>query len=188
MALNEGQLVKQHSLPLTMKSYSKVMPGCSIGTAEKLLSVREQRSIQRNEAHKFCFPLTLSCPAKVKVSENGVKWHRSIVPTSKAYIEEFSRKKCAYGPPLHFLPQETARSNLTFLPVTVFSSGQPILVLQHVHTTLPSVLQGSHLNTVSEWMIWLSWGLNPGPPTLNGGHRNHNAIDTVLLGVDRCVR
>ena len=44
----------------------------------------EMKSVRENEANRFCFPLILRHPAKVKVTESGRKWQKSVVNISMA--------------------------------------------------------------------------------------------------------
>ena len=42
------------------------------------------KNVWENEASRFCFVLTLWSPGKVKVSESGIKWQKSMVSISMA--------------------------------------------------------------------------------------------------------
>ena len=45
------------------------------------------KSVQENEVNRFCSALTLKPPAKIKVTETGIRLKRLIVPTNKTGVE-----------------------------------------------------------------------------------------------------
>ena len=45
-------------------------------------------SVGENEDNMFCFALTLLPPGKVKVSEAGIKWYKSMVPINLAGMKK----------------------------------------------------------------------------------------------------
>ena len=48
----------------------------------------QMKSVWENEWDKFYFALILQPPDKIKVSESGIKWYKSLVPISMAGMKK----------------------------------------------------------------------------------------------------
>ena len=66
------------------------------------------RTVRENDSNWFCFMQTLWLSAKVKITNNGIKWQISSVLIIIVDIIKCDKKPCKYWPTLPFLPHKTA--------------------------------------------------------------------------------
>ena len=77
--------------------HSNIKLECSAWTSStyQISSRRgEIKSMQRNEVNRFCFPLVLWLPAKVKASESDMDWQKYVVSRSMVGMKNVSWKVC----------------------------------------------------------------------------------------------